>query len=75
MFTIDEAWLAQYGIDIFDFQAALEAQNLDPEPNEDGQWIFEAADENGDNIPDFLASLVTVPVETRPSQGGAMTNP
>ena len=71
-FIITEDWLDQYGIDIGAFMEALENMELDPYPNEDGVWIFTADDANKDNIPDFLADLVTNPVITNPSQGGAI---
>ena len=71
-FTITEDWLDQYGIDIDAFMAALEANNIDSFPNEDGCWVFTAPDANGDMIPDFLADLVTNPIDTNASQGGAL---
>ena len=70
-FTIDGDWLDHYGVDLEAFMAALEDAHLDPYPDDDGVWRFDAADTNPhDGIPDFIANLVTNPGETNVSQGG-----
>ncbi len=64
-FSWDELnqWSEQYGIDI---DAMLEALG---EPDENDSWTF--PDESGNGIPDILDGLITDPIVTNPSQGGA----
>jgi len=70
--TIDYAWLDTYGIDLDVFLAALAAQNISTEPNENGEWIFDAVDADTNGIPDFLDALITDPFATNVSQGTAI---
>lgn len=62
-----DMWSDEYGMDIDDMLAAL------GEPLEDASgnayWVF--PDNNGNNLPDILESLITDPIVTNPSQGGA----
>ncbi len=53
----------QYGMDIDEMLAIL------GDPDDDGNWTCD--DENKDGIPDVLAGLITDPIITNPSQGGA----
>ena len=69
--TITEEWLDEHGVDIDAFMEALEAAGFDSMPGDNG-WTFTAADDNHDNIPDFLADLITDPIITNVSQGGAL---
>ncbi len=70
-FTITEGWLDSHGIDILEFMDALANAGFDPE-DFDGSITITAADDNNDDIPDFLAGLVSDPITTNDSQGGAL---
>ena len=73
-FTITEAWLDAHGVDIALFMEALENAGIESFPVNDA-WTFDADDSNPDDgIPDFLAGLITDPIITHVSQGGAITD-
>ena len=71
-FSITEDWLGDHGVDLDAFMEALAARGIDELPGDNGAWEFDAADDNGDGIPDFLAGLVEDPITTNDSQGGIL---
>ena len=60
----------EYGIDI---DAMMEILGT-PKVDENGDDYWEYPDGNGNYIPDILESLITDPVVTNPSQGGAQSD-
>lgn len=77
-FIIYEDWLFDTEVDINAFLDALAEAGVDTEGAFDDEgnhyWKFTATDDNHDNIPDFLAGIITEPVNMNVSQGGAWNN-
>lgn len=70
MIKIYEDQLDSWGI--IDIDQIIEMFG-EPEVDDNGTyWLINGADDNGDGIPDVLADLVTNPIVTNPSQGGAL---
>lgn len=67
---VTEEMLDEWGIDIGEFMAAFG----EPLEDDDG-YYWQLADEDGNKIPDQIESWITDPVTTRPSKGGAYTDP
>ena len=44
----------------------------DPRTDESGEDYWDYPDSDGNSIPDILESLITEPITTNPSQGGAL---
>lgn len=73
-FRIDMDWIIDSGVDYDELIAALVASGIadaQEQLEDNGFLIFEAEDANNDSIPDFLADLISDPLSTRPSKGGA----
>ena len=69
---VTEEWLDTNNVDIEAFMALFG----EPLEDENGYyWMVEGADEDGNGIPDALDALISDPVTTRPSKGGAYTDP
>lgn len=76
MWTITMSWLDENEVDIDAFMAIMEDENIEGYWNEDDEfcWTFDAADEDGNFIPDFLEGIIDVPLKTNASIGGALTD-
>lgn len=67
---ITEEMLDGWGIDPFEFEEKFGEAELDEEGNP--FWMIDGTDVNpADGIPDIIAGLVTSPITTNVSQGGA----
>ena len=69
---ITEEMLEAWGIDIGEFMAVYG----DPEEDDDGYfWTIDGTDADGDGYPDVIQDWISDPTTTRPSKGGAYTDP
>ena len=70
-FTVTEEWLEENDVDIFAFLDALEDMGLSTDPDENGNWVLTGmADDDNNNIPDFLDALIGSASGMTPSQHG-----
>ncbi len=77
-YTITYEWIDNNEVDLDELYAVLatfygcEIDAVDDYYNEEaGGWVVTGDDNNSNNIPDFIDSLVADPTVTNKSQGGA----
>lgn len=77
-YTITYDWLNSNEVDLDEFaQVLANYYGCDPDEiwdlynEEAGGWVITSPDDNDNGLPDILDSLITDPVVTNKSQGGA----